>query len=58
MKNMIIWPFLKPLIKQYFDVVIVPEIQALEDKIGNDAVKQVVEAITVAIEKTVDDTLS
>lgn len=41
---------MKPAIKHFFDNVVVPDLKALEDKIGSDTVKQVVEQITASIE--------
>ena len=52
------WPTLKPVVKQAFDSVVIPEIQKLEDKIGSENVKLVVEVITKALEEAVDNALS
>ncbi len=54
----LLFPALKPLVKQIFDSLIVPEIEKLEDKIGVEAVRAVVDAITDVLEAQVDKALS
>lgn len=49
---------LKPVIKKFVDEVAIPEVIKLEDKIGNEAVKHVVEALTKAAGDELDKLLS
>lgn len=49
---------LAPAAKQVFDKWVIPELKTLEDKIGVDAVKQVVEKITEVLETLADGALT
>ena len=49
---------LKKLLRDFLDSQVFPKIKALEDKIGSETVKEVVEGLTAAAEAQVDQFLA
>lgn len=49
---------LKKLLKGFLDSVVFPEITSLENKIGSDTVKEIIQNITMSAESWVDNSLS
>lgn len=53
-----LWPLLKPLVKQALEQLVVPEVQKLEEQIGNEVVKVLVVAVVDALIAVVEKELA